>query len=118
MSPRDSVKSVYKNYFKVSGRSTRSEFWWFVLVFQLVSLVINSLETVLLSGITFGFIYLIFILGSLIPYLMVTIRRFHDINKSGWWILIILIPVVGWVIYIIWLIRKSDEGSNRFGDKP
>ena len=60
----------------------------------------------------------IIILLLLIPALAVTVRRFHDINKSGWFVLLEIIPFLGWIIILVMLIEKGTEGKNRFGDYP
>jgi uncharacterized membrane protein YhaH (DUF805 family) len=57
-------------------------------------------------------------LALLLPNLGLSVRRLHDINRSGWWILISLIPVVGWIIILIWAIQKGDESANDFGEVP
>jgi uncharacterized membrane protein YhaH (DUF805 family) len=57
----------------------------------------------------------LFGLATLVPSIAVGARRLHDVNKSGWWQLLVIVPVVGWIILLIWVIKKGDEGENRFG---
>lgn len=104
---KTSVKHVFNNYFTFSGRASRSEFWWWVLFTFLINIVLNIVNSEPLAILT--------VLALLIPNIAVTARRLHDIDKSGWWQLIMLIPIVGVFILIYWCIQKSTEGPNRFG---
>ncbi len=100
-----------KKYAVFEGRSHRKEYWMFTLFVVIFSILLSIVDGI--TGI--AFISSLFSLGVLIPSLAVTVRRLHDINKSGWWILIGLIPFVGFIILFIWAIKKSDVGDNRFG---
>ncbi len=104
---KTSVTHVLNNYFTFSGRASCSEFWWWVLFGFLVNIVLSVLEIDALS--------VLVALGLLIPNIAVTARRLHDIDKSGWWQLIMLVPLVGVFILIYWCVQKSTEGANRFG---
>lgn len=107
---------VLKKYTVFNGRATRSEFWYFVLFSTIVSLICAILDYVI--GSDLGVIGLIYSLAVLLPYIGVTIRRLHDINKSGWWQLIALIPIIGWIFIIIWTTRDSMSETNQYGDNP
>ena len=107
------VKSVIlKNYCNFEGRASRAEFWWFFL-FTLVLGVICSLLG------KFGTIlsYIISI-ALLLPDLGLSVRRLHDINKSGWLVLLGLIPIVGAIILIIWWAKEGDTTENQYGPVP
>lgn len=107
------VKSVIlKNYCNLEGRASRAEFWWFFL-FSLVLGVICSFFG------KFGTIlsYIISI-ALLLPNLGLSVRRLHDINKSGWLVLLGLIPIVGTIILIIWLAKVGDTTENQYGPVP
>jgi uncharacterized membrane protein YhaH (DUF805 family) len=104
---------VIREYANFKGRATRSEFWYFTLVNFLVSLIINIVGTTLGLPIL-GFIYAA---ALFVPSVAVGTRRLHDIGKSGWWQLIGIIPVVGWILLIIWFATKSAE-DNQYGKKP
>ena len=111
----EAVKSVYSRYVDFQGRSPRSEFWWFVLFYFIIYIVLAVIGVVT-EGL--GMILLvIFLLGTIIPYLAVSIRRLHDLDKSGWWILISFIPIVG-LILIYWYCLKGTDGDNQFGPDP
>ena len=113
-----SVLFTFKNYGNFSGRATRSEFWYWVLFrFSIMSLAI-SLDIVtgtfflpLLVGLTSGIVGT----ATLLPSLCVGVRRMHDINKSGWYILLVFIPVVGWWVLLKWTLKRGDEKNNLYG---
>jgi uncharacterized membrane protein YhaH (DUF805 family) len=109
-----------KNYFKFSGRATRSEYWYFVLfslLFSLAAMLIDfSIETYYIEeGI--GIFSSIYTLAILIPSLAVTVRRLHDTNRSAWWLLISLIPIIGTIVLIVFYCQDSKE-DNKYGVNP
>ena len=108
----DAIKSGFSGYFDFSGRSSRSEYWWFLLFVMVVNLVVSILDT------TNGLIVILVYLGLLIPMLSVQVRRLHDINRSGWWILIAFVPLVGAILLLVWHCSKGTQGDNRFGIDP
>jgi uncharacterized membrane protein YhaH (DUF805 family) len=112
----DAVKTVLTiNYANFNSRSARPEFWWFAL-FNLIVAVIFQLLGMAVHAITY--LAMIYQLAVLIPSLAVAVRRLHDIDKSGWWILIGLIPIIGWIILIYWYIQPGTPGDNQFGPPP
>ena len=108
----DAIKAGFSGYFDFRGRSSRSEYWWFLLFVMVVNLVVSILDT------TNGLIVILVYLGLLIPMLSVQVRRLHDINRSGWWILIAFVPLVGAILLIVWHCSKGTQGDNRFGMDP
>lgn len=96
-----------KKYAVFEGRATRSEYWYFFLFNLVISIIIGLLDVPAL-----GFLYS---LAVLIPSLAVGVRRLHDVGKSGWWLLIGLIPVVGWIVLIIFAVTDSQSGTNQYG---
>lgn len=101
----DNVQKYYVNVLKnhyadFSGRATRREFWMFALFNFLVSIIISVLDSMLFGGESTP-LSLLYSIGVLLPSIGIGIRRLHDIGKSGWWLLIGLIPFVGWII-LIW----------------
>jgi uncharacterized membrane protein YhaH (DUF805 family) len=108
------VSSVLTQYTGFSGRARRSEFWWYSLftfvVYLVVALVDAALHTTVL-GLVVG-------LGLLLPSLAVTVRRLHDTGRSGWWLLIGLIPLVGAIVLLVFECTDSEPGPNRFGPSP
>ena len=112
----DSIKRcLVLNYCNFSGRSSRSEYWWFYLFSFIISGAIFGVSWIG-SGHSF-FTNLVSIL-LLLPQLGVAVRRLHDIGKGGGWIFILLIPLVGWIIYLVWMCRPSEPMPNRFGPVP
>ncbi len=107
--------AVMSKYFVFEGRASRSEFWWFSLIYTLIYLALMLAEYVLDLG---GMISLLFTLAVLLPSFGVSARRLHDTNRSGWWQLLVLLPLVGWIILIVFCAQPSQEGDNRFGPVP
>lgn len=119
-SPMDYFKSVITpNYANFSGRARRAEYWWFTLISFVISLAINIIG---LLGDALGSIMsivgLLFSLALLIPSLAVTVRRLHDTGKSAWWLLLIFIPVLGWIALLVFYFIDSDRGTNAYGPSP
>ena len=114
----DAIRLGFQNYFDFRSRSTRAEYWWWVLFVILTQQVLNVVN--IRIGILFG-------LAVLIPGLALGIRRLHDINKSGWWLLMwfgiflirfgifLIAPVI---VLIVWHTKSSDEGTNKYGPDP
>ncbi len=112
------VKTCFANYITFSGRAPRSEYWYFVLFLLIGGVITGVLDAVLFSGNVVSPLNSIFSLVTIIPSLAVTSRRLHDVDKSGWWQLLWIVPIVGWIIMIIWLVRRGTPGPNRFGPDP
>ncbi|MGV8986745.1 MAG: DUF805 domain-containing protein [Cypionkella sp.] len=123
----EAVKSGYQNYVTFSGRAARSELWWWA-VFQIA---MNVIIAAIFGGGRYmmghgamgmhyegGLVANLWALANFLPGLAVGIRRLHDLDKSGWWTLIVLIPLVGWIVLIVWYATKGYPGSNRFGPEP
>jgi uncharacterized membrane protein YhaH (DUF805 family) len=100
----ESIRTCLTKYANFDGRATRSEYWWFVLFTFLVSAA-TGLVSEILSG--------LFTLAVLLPSLAVGVRRLHDIDKSGWFLLVWFIPIIGWIVMIVWAIQEGKE-PNRF----
>ena len=119
-----SIKTCFQKYVIFNGRASRSEFWWFTLFICLVTiltiiadLVIFGEEMLLMEPyavVNFTNIFNIFIV---LPSLSVTFRRLHDVNKSGWWLLLYF-TLIGILVILYWNIKKGNEDENRFGLNP
>lgn len=103
-----------KNYVNFGGRARRSEYWSFVLINAFFVIVLSILDGFIGIRITSG-LYSAFVL---IPSISVQFRRLHDIDKSAWWLLISLIPIVGAVILLVFSLKAGTEGENRYGSDP
>lgn len=110
-----------KKYATFSGRSQRSEYWYFFLFYLLIVIALGLLDVALGTfdeeeGL--GLLSGIFVLAMLIPSLAVGVRRLHDIGRSGWWLLIALVPIIGTIVLVVFAVRDSDPGDNRYGPNP
>ncbi len=104
-----------KKYTVFTGRSQRSEYWFFTLFNIIISVVIGLVEGFVGSPSILGLLYTF---AVLLPGLAVSVRRLHDTNHSGWWLLIALIPLVGAVILLIFMVTDSTPGENQYGVNP
>ena len=109
----DSVKSGFTRYVDFRGRSSRSEYWWFLLFYIIVIIALSILD---ISGA--GVLVAVGYLALLLPTIAVQVRRLHDIDRSGWWILLSFVPIVGAIVLLVWFCTKGSYGSNRFGQDP
>jgi uncharacterized membrane protein YhaH (DUF805 family) len=125
MSFTDAIKSVFSQYVGFSGRARRSEYWWFVVFSILVNVVTTLLDNVL--GTTMGSddaLYNAGIIGTiaglalLLPSLALAVRRLHDTDRTGWWLLIVLVPFLGAIVLLVFFVLDSTPGANRFGPNP
>lgn len=114
----DAIKSAFSKYCCFSGRASRSEFWWWILFTALLSWVINTIVSLVASPETVVTVSGIVSLVLLLPTLGLWVRRLHDIDKSGWWALISLIPLVGIIVLIVWWCQDSQHTENQYGPVP
>lgn len=110
----DSIKSGFAHYVKFNGRARRSQYWWWTLFVFIVAIIAQVLDNVIGTN---GVVSLIIGLGLFLPGLSVAIRRLHDTDKTGWWILIALVPLVGIIVLLIFFLTPSTPGANRFGEQ-
>ncbi len=109
MDIKTAVITCLTKYVDFDGRASRSEYWWFFL-FQIIAIMVLSVVLPLLGSIAS--------LALLLPALAVGVRRLHDIGKSGWWLLIWLIPFIGWLIALYWAVQPSQAETNDWGAAP
>ena len=114
---------VIKKYVDFSGRARRKEYWMFVLFNGIISYVLGLIDKfagfqITIGDASIGILSIIYALFILLPSLAVSVRRLHDIDKSGWMILIGLIPIVGSIILIVFNCKAGTVGENRFGSDP
>lgn len=109
-----------QRYFDFGGRATRTQFWMFVLFHIGILLAVSTIDNLLgLDDATGSRIFLrLYILASLIPGIAIAIRRLHDTNRSGWWLLISLVPVIGGIWLLILYIQDSYPTDNQYGPNP
>lgn len=122
MSPFDYVKLALSRYTDFSGRSRRMEYWMFVVFNIVVSFVAQLIDGVLgLTGMvfnTYGPLTLLAMLALIVPGIACAIRRLHDQDKSGWWLLIALIPVIGGIVLLVFMFLEGTKGDNQYGPDP
>ncbi|MDZ5663501.1 DUF805 domain-containing protein [Nocardioides sp. S-58] len=114
------VRTCLSKYVDFSGRARRSEYWYFALFNFLVGIVTSILDAILGTGYddsTGGLFNTLGALALLLPSLAVGVRRLHDTGRSGWWILLGLIPLIGWIILIVWFCTDSKP-DNQWGPNP
>ncbi|MDR1310437.1 MAG: DUF805 domain-containing protein [Burkholderiaceae bacterium] len=111
---------VLKKYARFTGRACRSELWWFFLFGTLCGMALLIVSAVLFprGSKAMSVLFALFYLALLLPNVAVQVRRLHDVNRSGWWILLPLVPVVGSIILLVWMCSRGSAGANRFGEDP
>ncbi|MGE5390037.1 MAG: DUF805 domain-containing protein [Deltaproteobacteria bacterium] len=113
--------SVMQKYAVFQGRARRKEYWMFVLFNAIFAVIAACLDNAF--GLNFGWslygpLYLIYCLAVLLPSLAVVVRRLHDISKSGWWIFISLVPIIGGIWLLVLMCMDSTAGENEYGPNP
>ena len=121
MTPIDWAKRPIQKYADFVGRAPRAEYWWFyllIMVGYLVAMVLDSLVgTGGMAG-PYGLLMILFGLAVLVPTIAVSIRRLHDTDRSGWWLLIGLIPLVGAIVLLVFFVTEGTKGDNQYGPDP
>ena len=120
----ESIRTVLSKYATFSGRATRPEFWWWFLFAVIVGAVTNLIDAAVIAP-ALGFepfqknagqpLSMIVGLALLLPGLAVGVRRLHDTGRSGWWILINLVLIIGTIVYLYFVLQPSEEGENQYG---
>ena len=112
---------VLKNYVGFSGRARRKEYWMFTLfsvIFAVVAMILDNVLGLASKEIGYGPIYGLYALAVLLPSLAVSVRRLHDTDRSGWWLLIALIPFLGGIVLLVFMVLEGNHSDNRFGPDP
>ena len=124
------VRSALGQYATFAGRAQRAEFWWFVLFCSLVGIGADILDAAIFgpavwrhaAGTTSrhlpGLFNSLWNLAVFLPSISVAVRRLHDGSRSGWWWWLWLVPVIGWIVLLIWFASRGSDGPNRFGGDP
>ncbi len=112
---------AYKKYADFTGRARRKEYWMFYLFYVLAFIALTIVDAVLgmyNADAGIGLLGGLFALASFVPSIAIAARRLHDTNRSGWWQLILLIPFIGPIVLLVFLVLRGDIGDNRFGNDP
>ena len=123
----EAARSVLSQFATFTGRASRSDYWWWVLAYVLALCAVGLVDTFVIAP-SLGFnitdenagqpLSMLFVLAMFLPNLAVSVRRLHDLNKSGWWLLLGFLPVVGVLVLLYWFIQSGTEGSNDFSSGP
>tara|TARA_B110000977_G_C10984175_1_gene457293 strand:+ start:227 stop:817 length:591 start_codon:yes stop_codon:yes gene_type:complete len=111
------LKDGFARFVDFKTRSTRSQYWWFTLWSVIVSIITGIIDVSLGMGDT-GPVGLLASLVLFLPSLAVAIRRLHDIGRTGWWMLLVFIPILGWIVLLFFYCTKSQETPNKWGPEP
>ena len=143
----EAIKSVFNKYATFSGRARRSEFWWFTLLCYIIQYAVGCIMSIMcipfmlslftaadsdasteivaatLGSTVVAYLFMasvMFVIGLilLIPSISVSVRRLHDIGKSGWWLLLGFIPIAGPIVLLVWFCTDSQPGKNQWGANP
>jgi uncharacterized membrane protein YhaH (DUF805 family) len=112
---------VLKKYAVFSGRARRKEYWYFFLFNIIINIVLTVLDVVIgifSAELGMGLLGMLYTLAVLIPSIAVSVRRLHDTDRSGWWLLIFLIPLIGAIVLLIFMVKDGNPGENRYGSNP
>jgi len=110
-----------KQFADFSGRARRKEYWMFILfyyIFAFIAMIIDNVIGVASPELGYGIIYVLYALVMFIPYIAVSVRRLHDVGKSGWMFFILLIPIIGAIWFLVLLVTDSNPGENPYGTNP
>lgn len=122
MTPVDWAKRpVVEKYADFSGRAPRAEYWWFFLgemIVLVLAMIVDSILGTDIGGTGYGLFYFAVWLALFIPALAVGVRRLHDTDRSGWWLLIVLIPLIGAIVLLVFLVSEGTPGENDYGPDP
>lgn len=105
----ESIQICFSKYADFNGRAKRPEYWWFALFTFLVTIALSMVSDIV-SG--------IFSLAIILPTIAAAARRLHDTDRSGWWQLIVLLPIIGVIVLIVFLAQEGSSESNQFGEVP
>jgi len=113
--------TVIKKYATFSGRARRKEYWMFFLfniIFSIAAIVLDNVLGIAIGSVGYGPIYILYVLAVLLPSLAVSVRRLHDVGKSGWYLFITLIPIIGAILLLIKICSDGTPGENQYGSNP
>jgi len=121
LSPVDWAKRPVQKYADFTGRAPRAEYWWFFLFVIIGEVIAMAIDSILGLGQMvgpYGPVLLLFALALIVPSIAVGVRRLHDTDRSGWWLLIGLIPLIGAIVLLVFFVTEGTKGDNRYGPDP
>jgi uncharacterized membrane protein YhaH (DUF805 family) len=111
------ISSGFQNYVNFSGRAARSEYWYWTLFATLVSIAASLVDHLIFPMMDFSPLHSLAGLALFLPGIAVAVRRLHDLDRTGWWLLIIL-TVIGGILLLVWFCMRGTVGPNRYGPDP
>ena len=114
----DALKNKYATF---EGRARRKEYWFYVLFYVLsiiVLAIVDNATGTLNEEVGLGLLSGLFVVATFVPTLAVTVRRLHDTDRSGWWVLLEFLPIIGGLVLLVFTLLDSQPGANRFGPNP
>lgn len=112
----DAVKDGFAHYVDFKGRASRRAYWWWFLFTIVVAIALQIMDGIIFSESML--VTIVVWLGLILPSISVAIRRLHDTDRSGWWILIWFVPIIGFIVLLVFYLLKSDPIDNRYGPPP
>lgn len=115
--PIEAFQRGIQNYTNFEGRANRPEFWWWVLAVFVINFVVGIIDAILglqVGGV--GILGTVVTLALLLPGIAIAVRRLHDTNRSGWWLLLWFICFIGWIVLIIFYVQEGTPGANDHGE--
>jgi uncharacterized membrane protein YhaH (DUF805 family) len=110
----EAIVTCLRNYFNFSGRASRAEYWWFTL-FVVLTTIGGKIIDAMTQGVADGGLFESLVaLVVIVPHLAVAVRRLHDTNRSGWWWWLWFVPLIGWLVMLVWLCEAGDAEPNRY----
>ena len=109
------VSTCFSKYIDFQGRAMRSEYWWFALFNFAITIVAKIVDYL---AIGYPALQAVVALALILPGIAVGVRRLHDTDRSGWWLLLIFVPLIGAIVLLVWFCSRGAEGANRFGAAP
>ena len=109
---------IIKKYAKFEGRANRPQYWYFVLTQFLAFFILELLCVIPFVNIIAFLALLVLGLGLIVPGIAVAVRRLHDTNRSGWWLLLCFVPFVGSIVILVFMCLEGTKGANKYGDEP
>ena len=112
------IRSCFSNYVGFRGRASRSEYWFWVLFMVILNLVTGFIDALAFAEADAGPTTLLANLATILPGLAVSVRRLHDTNRAGWWLLLWFVPLIGFIVLLIWYLNPGTKGDNDYGQDP
>ena len=116
----DWMTMPFRRYAEFSGRSRRKEYWMFTLLLIIVNVLVGIVELSLGLAGTMGYgpLSLVVLLAVFIPSIAVSVRRLHDTGRSGWWLLLVFLPIIGGLVLLVFFVLEGTRGPNEYGPDP